>query len=350
MQMTYQKKQLETQITYGEILTTSIQPEMYQGKHLIILTNQRYYDHFFEKIHGVFADVPIDWYICRNQLYANTLEEWMSLLDYLEKFSRKETYLLIAIGNAGVVELTGFLQRVSLLKSTFWVIPVSFQSYAQSLVPEMTIYRQPSTPILRQINLPERTFLDQTMLGPQREGRLIDLQVFIRTSVVCDYLLLQRLFKEYPNQKQLQVTNFVALIEELTDYYQTSAKVIESYGKIFEEAFYLTENGHFLSENMKRFLGFLLHLTWNYMEESWDFKIDNFLIWLEHLGFPIVFPEQISMAEYLENVRKLVGEEGNLVCLTKVGEIGPNKEVKEQSLIQAFEVYQKICKNLRSNY
>lgn len=347
MQMPYQKEQLKTLITYGEILTTSIQPEMYQGKHLIILTNQRYYDHFFEKIHGVFSEVPIDWYICRNQLYANTLEEWMLLLNYLENFSRRDDYLLIAIGNAGVVELAGFLQKVSLLKSTFWVIPVSFQSYAQSLVPERTIYRQPSTPILRQINLPERIFLDQTMLGPQREGRLIDLQVFIRTAVVCDYPLLQQLFKEYPNQKQLQVTNFMALIEELTDHYQSSAEMIETYGKVFEEAFYLTENGHFLSENMKRFLGFTMHFTWNYVEESWDFKIENFLIWLEYLGFPILFPTQISMAEYLENVRKLMGEEGSLICLTKIGEVGPNKAVKDQSLIQAFEVYQKICKKFK---
>lgn len=346
MQLTYQKEHLATTITYGEILTTSIQPAMYQGKHLIILTNQRYYDHFFEKIQGVFREAPIDWYICRNQLYANTLDEWMSLLDYLEKFSTKKEYLLIAIGNAGVVELAGFLQKVSLLRSTFWVIPISFQSYAQSLVPERTICRQPSLAILRQMNLPEKIFLDQTMLSPQREGRLIDLQVFIRTAVVCDYPLLQRLFREYPNQKQLQVTNFTALIEELTDYYQTSSNTIESYGKVFEEAFYLTTNSHFLSENMKRFLGFLMHFFWNELEEAWDFKSENFLIWLKHLGFPVFFPEQISMAEYFVNVMNLVGQGGTLVTLKRVGEQGPDKVVKEQTLIQAFEAYQKICEKI----
>ncbi|MHC5267559.1 hypothetical protein ACYSNO_00025 [Enterococcus sp. LJL98] len=344
--MNYRQATLESSITYGEILTTSIQPTMYQGKHVIILTNQRYYDRFFEKIQGVFSSVAMDWYVCRNQLYANTLEEWMSLLAYLEQFSRKKAYLLVAIGNAGVVELAGFLQKVSLLDSTFWAIPVSFQSYTQSLVPEKTIYRQPSRPILRQINLPEKIFLDQTMLGPKREGRLIDLQVFIRTAVVCDYQLLRRLFKEYPNQKQLQATNFTALIEELTSYYQMSVKTIESYGKVFEEAFYLTEGGHHLSENMKRFLGFLMHFIWNAFEETWTFNLENFLLWLNHLGFPIFFPEQISMAEYFQNVLQLV-EGGTVVCLTRVGEKGPDKKVNEQSLINAFENYQKICREIK---
>ncbi len=346
MQMTYQQAGLATTITYGEILTSSIQPAMYQDKAVIVITNQRYYDHFFEKIQGVFAETTVDWYICRNQLYANTLDEWMGLLDYLERFSTQKEYLIIAIGNVGVVELTGFLQKVSMLKSTFWVIPVSFQSYAQALVAARTICRQPSLAILKQLNLPENIFLDQTMLSPQKDGRLIDLQVFIRTAVVCDYPLLQRLFKEYPNQKQLQVTNFTALIEELTDYYQEASEEIESYGRVFEEAFYLTTNGHFLSENMKRFLGFLMHFFWNAVEESWDFRCDNFLIWLQHLGFPIQFPTQISMAEYLENVLTLVGEAGTLLTLRKVGERGEAKVVTQQRLIEAFENYQKICEQL----
>ena len=50
MQMTYQQAGLATTITYGEILTSSIQPAMYQDKAVIVITNQRYYDHFFEKI------------------------------------------------------------------------------------------------------------------------------------------------------------------------------------------------------------------------------------------------------------------------------------------------------------
>ena len=82
MQMTYQQAGLATTITYGEILTSSIQPAMYQDKAVIVITNQRYYDHFFEKIQGVFAETTVDWYICRNQLYANTLDEWMGLFQF----------------------------------------------------------------------------------------------------------------------------------------------------------------------------------------------------------------------------------------------------------------------------
>lgn len=349
MQIQYRNENLETVITYGEILSTSVQREWLKGKHIVILTNQRYYDRFFEKMEQLFLNHPVDWYIFRNQLYVNTLEEWSSLLAYLDTFSTEADYLFVAFGSTGVIELTGFLQKVSVLKGEYWSIPISFQSYAQSLVAECTISRKNTLPILQQANLPQRIFLDQTMVAPQREGRLVDLQVFIRTAFLCDYPMLLQLVKQYPNPKQLRTTKFTAMIDELTTHYQVNAAAIESYGRAFEQAFYQTENGHLLSENMKRFLGFILQLFWDQTANRWPFQMKNFMIWLSHLGFPIDFPKQISMAEYLESVLQRIGEKAELVTLKQAGVLGESKKVEERQLIEAFETYQQICRNIRSN-
>lgn len=349
MQIRYQKAQQETLVTYGEILSTSIREDWLKDKHLIILTNQRYYDRFFEKIEQLFFNHPVDWYIFRNQLYVNTLEEWSGLLTYLDRFSTEKEYLFVALGTAGVVDITGFLQKVSVLNGRFWSIPISFQSYVQGLIPVRTISRKHTLPVLQQVNLPERIFIDQTMVSPQREGRLVDLQVFIRMAFVCDYPLLLQLFKQYPNQKQLRITNFTALMDELTAHYQVNGEAIESYGWVFEKAFYQTENGHLLSENMKRFLGFILHLFWDQTVNQWPFQMDPFMVWLNHLGFPIVFPKTISMAEYLANVLRLIGEKGKLISLNQAGELGEEQVVQEKHLITAFQTYQQICRNIRSN-
>lgn len=343
MQINYQKAQQKTKITYGETLSASIGASQFAEKHLIILTNQRYYEHFFEKMPALFKKNQMDWYICRNSLYANTLEEWMSLLRFLEPFPKSKEYLFIALGNAGVVELTGFLQQVSILSGEFWVIPVSFQSYAQALIPQVTIQQKSSRPVLKQRNLPQEIYVDQTMMTFQNEGKLVDLWVFIQTALLCDYALLQRLYQEFATPKQCQTNSLAAFIEDLTQAYQAHALEIQAYGKIFEEAFYFTQNGHLLSENMKRLLGFLLHLSWNAVVQEFPFHFENFYRWLTYLGFPLAIPEQIFMAEYLENVLNLLEEKRDLPIITKIGMLGDKSTVKAADLIEAYETYQRLA-------
>lgn len=342
MQLDYSKKENTAQIIYGETLSSSINAELFKNKHIIILTNQRYYDRFFEKIHRVFAPQTIDWYICSNLLYGNHLQEFMDVLHFLGKFSPTKEFLFVAFGSEGVIQLTSFLQKTTVLSGTFWVLPTSLQAYAAALVEERYIYKRPTEILLKELNLPEKIFLDQTIIAGQSEGKLVDLQVFIRTGLVCSYPFLRKIFKSFSTKKQLQATSFMAFVEELTDFYRASSKEIEGYGKVFEEAFYLTENGHMLSENMKRFLGMLLHLVWNLQIIESTFHIKNFLIWLKYLGFPVYFPEQISKAEYLENVLILQNKYPDLVILSEIGTIGSTQRISEKELLQAMETYQRI--------
>ncbi len=67
------------------------------------------------------------------------------------------------------------------------------------------------------------------------------------------------------------------MIEEMIYFYQLEAENLSNYGKLFEQAFYLTENGHLLSASMKKFLGMMFHFVWNLQAYPFDFQLKTFL-------------------------------------------------------------------------
>ncbi|MDN6640350.1 MAG: hypothetical protein L0L10_06165 [Tetragenococcus sp.] len=346
MRLTYQRSGLMTQMTYGKPLARSIGELLQDDRHVIILTNQRYYDQFFEKIQQAFPHNVIDWYICRNQLYCNHLEELTAFLQFLGKFPRSKQYLFVAFGNEGVVQLTGFIQKTALLTGEFWVIATSLRSFFSALEENCTICKEPYNELLQQKNLPAHIFLDQSIVQKQVDGKLVDLQILIQTALVSDYEFLQLLFKNFPSQKQLQTSSFIAFVEHAVQLYESNASAITSYGATFEKAFYLTENGHLLSAHMKRFLGLLLQLFWNLELNDSTFQIENFMTWLKRLGFPIELPEQLLVGEYLEQVIALQ-EKNKLLVLTDVGKMGRNWQIaNEKTMLKAIERYQKIISEI----
>lgn len=345
MQLTYQRQELTTQITYGQTLVQSIGKMLPTVRHVIILTNQRYYDQFFEKVQHAFFHNNIDWYICRNQLYCNHLEELTEFLQFLNRFSRANEYLFIAFGNEGVIQLTGFLQQTSLFAAKFWVIATSGRSFFSALSENCTICKEPYNDLLQQKNLPECLFLDQTIVQQQIDEKLLDLQLLIKTGLVSDYSFLQRLFKSFPTRKQLQQSSFIAFVEDAIQLHQHYASIIASYGTTFEKAFYLTENGHLLSAHMKRLLGLLLQLFWNLELNDVTFQIKNFMLWLKKLGYLLELPATLSVGEYLEQVLTLQKEKSMLV-LSGIGEIGYRQVADERTVINAIERYQKIISEI----
>lgn len=75
----------------------------------------------------------------------------------------------------------------------------------------------------------------------------------ITCGLVCDYHFLQNLYKNYPQPRQLSQRAFTGMLEEMISFYQVDAENLSNYGKLFEQAFYLTENGHLLSASMKNY-------------------------------------------------------------------------------------------------
>lgn len=347
MELIYENHKQETIITYGETLSASLKKNFQDADQVIILANQRYYNHFYEKISRLFLPLESDWFICRNHMYCNDLTEFSDVINFLERFSKHKKYLLLGFGNEGIMNLTGFVQKNSVLNSEYWLLPVSVRSFTKGLQQKVTIVKKPDSEILQTCNFPERIIFDQSISEAQIEGKLADLLVFITCGLLMDHTFLRTLYKNYPNYKQLQNRSFAALTPQILYFYQQKGVEIEEYGQLFATAFYQTENGHLLSDTMKQFYGLLFHLLWNQAAAGFSFQLKNFFIWLWQMGLPVVLPKEISLTEYLENVRNLQEEEKKLLFLTEIGKIGDRRYAKETELVQAMEAYRQIIAEIR---
>lgn len=175
----------------------------------------------------------------------------------------------------------------------------------------------------------------------------IDFLIFICCGLVCDHPFLQNLYKNYPNREKLFNRPFAGMLEEIIYFYQEDAEQVTNYGKLFEQAFYLTENSHLLSASMKKFLGILMQLIWNSEIKSLSFQLKNFFIWLQHLGYPITWPEEISKMDYLENVLVLAEKSKKILVLEKIGIIDGYQLPNEQELLKTMASYERIVQEIR---
>lgn len=340
----------QTRISYGETLNRAISSEEVADNHVIILTNQRYYDRSFEKISQLFATAAdLDWYICSNSLHCNNVKEMMALLDFLERFPRNQKYLFVAYGNEGIMELTGFITESTVFKSRFWCLPVSLRSFARALVMNRRILRKDDQTLLQTKILPEAVFFDQTISEAQNEGKLVDLLILIKSGIVCDYGFLQNLYKNYPDREKVFDRSFVALLPQLISFYEERGSEIEEFGLLFQQAFYQTEQGHLLSSNMKRFFATLFHFIWSQEVNKSQFHLKNFCVWLYRCGLPLFLPEQISLSDYGLQVLALAEIAPPLSVYSQPGVLAEKRIPDSEELVAMAETYQQIIKEIRGN-
>lgn len=346
MELDYQISDKKAKIYYGETLVSQLKTITIEQP-ILFLTNQRYYDLFAEKINQQFLNPSeIDWYICANT-QCNHLAELSNLVTFAKRYPENQSFLIIGFGNEGVMDLAGFFQKHTSLASKLWLIPVSIRSMARALVPKRTILQLPNQVVLQTENLPERIIYDQTISEKQVEGKQIDFLLLVCCGLVCDYHFLQNLYKNYPTSQQLARRPFTGMLEEMIAFYQVDAENLSNYGKLFEQAFYLTENGHVLSASMKRLLGILFHLVWNSKVTDLSFQLKNFFIWLTHLNYPIEWPKHLSKSDYLENVLRLAEKSKKILVLKKIGIIEKYQSPNEQELVQTMTSYEKIISEIR---
>ena len=329
MELDYQVEEALTKVFYGETLVSQLRA-LSIDQPILFLTNQRYYDLFADKINPLFANqANNDWYICANT-QCNHLTELKNLLDFTKRYPENQSMFVIGFGNEGIMDLAGFFQKHTILDSSLWLIPVSIRSLSRALTPQRTILQLPNRVVLQTINMPERIVYDQTISERQVDGKQIDFLTFICCGMICDHRFLQNLYKNYPNKKQLTTRPFAGMIEEMI-------------------YFYLTENGHLLSASMKKFLGMMFHFVWNLQAYPFDFQLKNFFVWLDLLGYPIQWLEQISKMEYLEKVLFLAEKSKKILVLEKIGIIDGYQRPNEKELLRTMTVFQQIVSEIRGN-
>ncbi|QXJ60437.1 hypothetical protein J9537_06605 [Enterococcus raffinosus] len=348
MEITYQNKKKETQIIYGETVASMMREKDLQNKQILFCGNQRYYDLYAEKLRQFIPKTSThDWFITPNNRYCNTMESFQELIHFLERFSRQKETIFLGIGNEGVIELLGFTHHVTNLSAELCFFPVSLRSFAQSLSFIDQIVSDKNLMTVMEIEeVPKSILFDHTLADQQKTGKMVDLLTLIRCGIVCDYPFLQSLYKNFPTREALFQHSFSAFSETLIYYYQDNSEELRNFGKIFEKAFFQTENGSLLSNSMKTMFGLLFEVAWNVTTSNLHFNFKNFMIWLVRLGFPIMMPEGISLADYGQQVIALA-QEKPLAGLIQIGEVGMEKVPTQKELLQTFEVYQKIVTEIR---
>lgn len=346
MELDYELHGETAKIFYAETLVSQLKSLKIEQS-VLFLTNQRYYDLFADKINQLFANPrKIDWYICANT-QCNHLIELSNLLTFAKRYPENEAFLIIGFGNEGIMDLAGFFQKHTPLESKLWLIPVSIRSMARALTPERIILQLPNQVVLQTQTLPERIVYDQTISEKQISGKQIDFLTFAFCGILCDHSFLQTLYKNYPTTQQLYHRPFTGMLEEMIYFYQEEADKLTNYGKLFEQAFYLSENGHLLSSSMKKLLGMLFQFVWNVEITKMPFQLKNFFIWLKHLNYPIGWPEQLSKTDYLENVLQLAEKSKKILILEEIGIIGGYQSPTEKELLKTMATYEKIVNEIR---
>lgn len=348
MEVTYRNKQNETLIIYGETVASMMRKKDLKNKQILFCGNQRYYDLYAEKLRQFIPKSSThEWFITPNNRYCNTMENFQELISFLDRFSRQNETIFMGIGNEGVIELLGFTHHVANFQAELCFLPVSLRSFAQSLSFVDQIVSDKTLMTVMEIEeAPKSILFDHTLADQQKTGKMVDLLTLIRCGIVCDYPFLQSLYVNFPTRESLLQHSFSAFSETLINYYQENSRQLRRFGKTFEKAFFQTENGSLLSNSMKTMFGLLFELAWNVTASDLHFNFKNFMIWLVRLGFPIMMPEGISLADYGQQVIALA-QEKPLAGLVQVGEVGMNKIPTQKELLRTFEAYQKIVTEIR---
>lgn len=348
MEVTYRNKQNETLIIYGETVASMMRKKDLKNKQILFCGNQRYYDLYAEKLRQFIPKSSThEWFITPNNRYCNTMENFQELISFLDRFSRQKETIFMGIGNEGVIELLGFTHHVANFQAELCFLPVSLRSFAQSLSFVDQIVSDKTLMTVMEIEeAPKSILFDHTLAGQQKTGKMVDLLTLIRCGIVCDYPFLQSLCVNFPTREALLQHSFSAFSETLINYYQENSRQLRRFGETFEKAFFQTENGSLLSNSMKTMFGLLFELAWNVTASDLHFNFKNFMIWLVRLGFPIMMPEGISLADYGQQVIALA-QEKPLAGLVQVGEVGMNKIPTQKELLRTFEAYQKIVTEIR---
>lgn len=349
MEFLFSRAQQETVILYGETLASVLREQKVVAEQVIIFTNQRYYDRFYEKLTRLFLPNSVSWYICTNQVYCNNFTEFTHGMDFLGHYPKQSRVLIVGFGNEGIMALSSFIHATAVLNTALWLIPVSLRGLAKSVKERAIVVRKPDIPMLENPNAPGYVIYDQTIADKQQEGKIVDFLLLIRCGVVGDPQFIKALYRSYPDQSSMMKQSFAAYTDKVIELYQQQGAYLEEFGQLFTEALYQTENGHLLSDTMKIFYGFLFHFIWTVNQQQLTVDLVQFGQWLYRLGYPVALPESFSISDYLTHVLDLQKKEKKLLFLSKVGTIGGRVAVNEEDLVKTLTSYEQLIKQIRGN-
>ena len=318
MEQRYQKGTATALLRYGQTLPVLLKDQHFDDVRVYIVTNQRFYDRLSTQMT---FEGKAHWYVCGNDPHINQFNELREFIRYMQEETRYEPFLLIGLGNIGIMHLANFFHTLSTMKGSLWLIPSNMRALAQVLSGTAVIEGPLGEPALQVATLPQQVFFDTTL---QQSARFTanDLLPLIRLGLTGDHALIQTLYKNYPRQEALLGKGLTPFLEPLIRL--SSLDELENFGQPFTQAFYQTANGQYLADEQKQWLGILFHFIWSQVVNDFTFQTANFFTWLKRLGVPLDLPNQFLLSDYGVTLLQ------NRDWLPALSEIGSNRFQRQQ--------------------
>ncbi|MGX7419239.1 hypothetical protein ACWOFR_10620 [Carnobacterium gallinarum] len=335
---------------FGAPLTQLIenQHELFkQTSHFLIIVNQTNYDSYYEKIQLLLRKQRQQyWYVCPNNSQSSNLAEFERVLSYSIEMELDTQVCVIAFGDAGVIQLSGFFSSVYLGGVTLLELPTTLMSLEQTLGGRAGLNHSLSRNVVSVVKHSRGIFLESRFL---RENTLSEIRIgfsrWVRLALGLDLPFYHNLMQEFGTEKQLQEKS---LIPYLTSYFalhqlenESGNELSKKFGTEFQQACNsFSEDSRNSSENdvFLISLGFSLFVSVRLM--SGVFDLDSWFSWLDRLGYSFILPESWLTSELVERLLKSGGDKKNFLLIVRTSNEELNKvEITLADLVMYVEDY-----------
>lgn len=349
MRTTFNKNNETTQIIYAEsfnrLLFQQNFSELTHFPCVLFVTSQPFYEMYYEKMTTLFEDqTQYHWFICPTPESINQFELYHRILTYMEEMKLAEGTLLFGAGDSFIYHLCGTLKVTSFYISNFFYVPTTMTGFTHSLTGEAALLSSSLAIYTKQFVLPERVVYD-TMLNELEpiESWTEDFITLVKLGVTCKKELLTNLYQASKSKKHAFFAPFVETVIEILETTHFSSL---TYGLLFSKSFYQLNESHYLSQNQKSDIGFLLHTLWGIKENQIDFEFRKFYLWFEQIvGRKLLLPNQMITYDLAKSISFEVNRHKNLECLVSIGQLEKKNSPSIESLYSVIEEYRNLNKN-----
>lgn len=290
----------------------------------LIVSNQTTYDAYYEKLQMLLGKQRTQyWYVCPNRIAEGELDEFQQLLAYAIEMELDQEVCVVAFGDAGVIQVSGFFASVYFGGVSLLELPTSLSSLGQALSSFSALSYADFRSIVRVIKPTKGVFLGSRFLQEQTlaEARL-GFAHWICLAMALDevfYNHLKRQFQRAEDFKKHSLIPYVSSYLKLLQLsYQKEQAFVSRFGKeLFVVFATIPIEDSLIKESMLVLsLGFSLFIS---IEKGFlAMDLQNWFAWLADLGYSLEIPDEWLIANLVE---KLAKQQSSIICLTETGEL-----------------------------
>ncbi|SBO17708.1 hypothetical protein [Carnobacterium divergens] len=315
-------------VFFGETLNKLVidQMSLFQDtEQVLIVTNQKTYERYYEKLSLLFKRQELFWYICPNSIEAKSFKELLALMTYCGEIHLKKKSFIIAFGTEPVIQLASFFAHLYYKKYPLVAIPTSLEAFHVSINGNAQLTQ--TGKVMGSVN--------QTIATIFLDGRFLSINdlattqrgfaTWLQLAVSHNHDLYLQLLKDFNDVKDLQdksmipyVSTYVTTVNEV----HQQKHVATLLGQDFQRALTTLTDGKNLTTTSDTIIGITLALIASQQRSGCTMALESWLKKMQQLGYQLALPEDWLVTDIVETLHQhssqfyLVSKDGKLVSET----------------------------------